>query len=217
MLDIVRKYRDAAAWIVIALVVGSMVLAVVRFVFMAMTDNTIGQAALSYSETTVGLPAALLILGVVCICVFVKPTSSMAAIVTLTGAIVVSTGALLTLVFMFIGLTATLGGAFGIMLQILGSLADVLLKALVAAALWVLYRAQRSGKVGSPMAANTPSVQSPAPAVPGNVPPETPAGSAWTTAADAARGVPNQQRPAAGAPRQWRPVQRPTEGNNLNR
>ncbi len=218
MLDIVRKYRDVAAWIVIALAVGSLVFSVVRFVVMTMTDSTVGQAALSYGESAMSLPAALLILGVVSLCVFIKPASPMASVVTLAGAIVVSTGAVLTLIFMFIGLTATLGGAVGIVFQVLGSLTDVLLKGLVAAALWLLYRAQRAGTVGSPMAANTPSVQPSAPGVATAAPPDVAAGSAWRTASDAAKGVPAEEsRQGPPSPRQWRPVSRPTDENNLNR
>jgi hypothetical protein len=134
--------------------------------------------------------------------------------VTLVAAVVVSIGALLTLVFMFIGLSATLGGSVGIAFQLLGSLMDFLLKALVVAALWLLRRGQQAGVVGSPLAANTPSAQASAPTMPLAQPLDPVAGSAWKTAGDAAKGVPAEARLEQDTVRQWRPVHRSNDETN---
>lgn len=215
MLDYVKRYRDIAAWVVLALVVGSMIFAVVRVIVMSLEpDYTLGRAALSYGESTLGLTSALVVLAVVALCVFVKPSSNAAPTVTLAAAIVVSSGALLTLVFMFISLSATLGGSVGIVFQVLGSLTDFLLKALVVAALWLLYRGQRDGVVGSPLAANTPSAQASALAAPLTQTPDPVAGSAWKTAGDAAKGVPAEERSEQESVRQWRPVHRSNDEGN---
>lgn len=215
MLDYVKKYRDIAAWVVLALVVGSMIFAVVRIIVMSLEpDYTLGRAALSYGESTLGLTSALVVLAVVALCVFVKPSSNAAPTVTLVAAIVVSFGTLLTLVFTFISLSATLGGSVGIVFQLLGSLMDFLLKALVVAALWLLYRGQRAGVVGSPLAANTPSAQASAPTAPLAQAPDPVAGSAWRTAGDAAKGAPAEERPESETVRQWRPVHRSNDETN---
>ncbi|WP_028707365.1 hypothetical protein [Propionicicella superfundia] len=215
MLDHVKKYRDIAAWVVLALVVGSMVFAVVRIVVTSVsTEYTLGQAALSYGESTLGLTPALIVLAVVALCVFLKPSSPSAPTLTLVAAIVVSAGTVLSLIFTFIGLSATLGGSIGVIFQLLGSMTDVILKALVAAALWLLRRGQQTGVVGSPLAANTPSAQASAPTVSPAGPGEPIAGSAWKSASDAAKGAPAEVRPESGASRQWRPVNRPPDETN---
>lgn len=207
MLDHVKKYRDAAAWVVLALVVGAMIFGIVRIIVESVTtDYSLGQAALSYGGSAMGLTSSLIVLIVVVLCLFVKPTSPMASVITLTAAIVVTVGTLATLVFAIIGLTATMGGSIGIAFEVLGSLTDVVLKALVSGALWVLVRGQRTGVVGSPQAATTPSTQPSASSQGPSVPPQEATGSAWKSANDAAKGTPGVQPDDPGTPRQWRPV-----------
>lgn len=208
MLDLIKRFREVAAWAVIALVVGTMIFSIVQLILVQLSSRyTLGQAALSLAGSTMGLTPAIVLLAVVALCVFLKPSSRRAPTVTLVAAIVVSVGAVLTLVFDIIGLTATLGGSIGIAFELLGSLTDVILKVLVATALWILVRGQKLGVVGSPLAANTPSRHTSAPGASSpTISPPTATGSGWRSANEAARGAPAADRGTDGGNRQWRPV-----------
>lgn len=210
MIDTIRRFREGAAWLVLALVVGQIVFGIVRVIInLTTTDFTVGQSFQLVGVGVMGLTSALMVLAAVAVCAFLDPPSPNSALITKSAAILISVGTLLTLVFLVIGVTATAGGAIGVAVEMLGGLTDVALKTLVAGALWVLLRARRRESVGSPQAANTPSAQPSAPAVTSQqpvVPPEAATGVVWKSAGDAARGNPAAGKGTPGTTRQWRPV-----------
>lgn len=213
MLDYIRRFRDLTAWIILVLVSGAMVFGVIRVIVTVATDESaLGAAAGAHGTSAMSLTAALIVLGVVSVCLFLKPSSSRAPLITLVGAIVVTVGAAVTFVFMIIAAVDGAGGAVGVVFGLLGSLTDFILKALIAGALWLFLRGQRLGVVGSPMAASTPSAQASAPPVSRpSVAPDVATGWSWKSASDAARGGPAAESASGGVERQWRPVNQRTD------
>lgn len=210
MIDTIRKFREIAAWLVLALVVGELIFGLVRLIInLVTTDFTIGQSFQIVGVGVMGLTSALVVLAMVALCTFLNPPSENSGLITRVAAILVTAGTILTLIFLVIGVTATAGGAIGIAVEMLGGLTDVALKALVAGALWLLVRSRKQGTVRSPQAANTPSAQPSAPAIVPNqpvVPPDVATGVVWKSAGDAARGDPAAGKGTPGATRHWRPV-----------
>lgn len=210
MIDAIKRFREIAAWLVLALVVGQMIFGLVRAIVTTLTtDFTFAQSFQLVGVGVMALTSALLVLAVVALCTFLNPPGPNAALITKAAAVVVTVGTFLSLVFLIIGVTATAGGSIGIAVEVLGGLFDIALKILVAGALWLLVRSRRAGAVGSPQAANTPSVQPSAPVIPPNqpiVPPEAATGAVWRNAGDAARGHPAAAKGTPGQTRHWRPV-----------
>lgn len=186
MVDNLKRLREPAGWALLVVTVASMVVALVRLglvltrgelpVYAAFADIAVGSMNLT-------LVAALV--AVVCLCLFIAPPTPRAVPLARAAAIVVTVGALLTLVATGIGVWAA-HGVWGVLFELLGGLVDLLLKLLAAVALWIIARAVSGGRLETPALESFVPPQDEAPPV---WQPSQASGSVWKTAADAASGA----------------------------
>lgn len=210
MVDNLKRFREPIAWAFVAVVVGSMLLSIVRLV-LAMTTEKLPVFAgfQDIANNSMNLTLVALLAAMVCLCLFIAPATPHAVALARWAAIVVTLGTLLTIVATALGLWAS-PGIFGVVLELLGGVLDIVLKIVACVVLWVIYRAVKAGRMAPPAVAEPDlpvrAITDEAPPVwqPGQA-----AGSVWKTAAEAAAGssadAPAPHVPtasdAAGAPR----------------
>ena len=141
------------------------------------------------------------VVALACLCFFIAPATRHARAVTLVAAWVLTLGVALTAAAFALGVLAA-GNALGVILEVIGGLLDLLLKAVAAGALWVLLRGVRAGRIDVAASAE-PAVEAvPADPAAELVTPEPrttwgrgeATGAVWRTADDAASGVPGAAR-----------------------
>ena len=211
MLDSLKKVREPAAWAVMVIIVGFMVLNAARLVFVLTRGEVPVFAAfadIANDSTNLTLVAALVAL--VCLCLFIAPASPRSTTIARWAAIIVTVGTVLTIVATLLGLWAS-NGVLGVIFELLGGLLDITLKAGAAFALWTIYRAVEAGRMQTPAA--EPVVEAPR-AITDDAPPVWRAaeasGSVWKTAADAASGA-GPARPSDAPDVPTRAVEAPTD------
>ncbi|MFT3875486.1 MAG: hypothetical protein QM708_03510 [Propioniciclava sp.] len=222
MLDNLIRLREPAAWTAIAVTAVSIVLALVRFAVTVSTDTLpFSAAAQNVALNAMSLPLVIVVIALVWFCVFHAPLPSAGRIVA-AAALVVTTGTVLTIVALLLGLSAS-AGTLGVVLEIVGGLLDVVLKLGAAVTLWLILRGLRGGRIDIPAPGPAAPAQQAAPEasvaaeaatqVPSWTPPPV-TGTAWASASEAAAGAPGAAAPAAGAPAVgWHPVRRPAIGD----
>lgn len=215
MIENLKRVREPAAWIVLGVAVVGLVLAGVRFALaLTVSDTTFSAAAQDMALHAMNLTTVAVIVALVWSCVFVRPHTPRAGLLATTSAWIVTLGTVLTLVAAVLGLRAS-AGAFAVVLEFLGGLLDIILKAVAATVLWLIHRGLRAGRLRGPEVPPAPHVE-PAPVTSGDAAgtdqatpsptwrPHEAAGSVWTTAEEAATGAPASQGGAPG----WQPVPR---------
>ena len=219
MLDNLKRIRQPVTWAVLVIICASQVLGIVRLTLLVFWEKTQVFAAFQeIGQSIMNLSLVIVLVALVCACLFIPPATSRAITLAKTSAWVVGIGTLLQLICLGLGLAAS-ANAFGVIMEILGELLDIALKAVAAGVLWVLVRGVKSGRLDlAPSAASASS----APEAPENAPvwrAEQATGTAWRSAREAASGArpdagavadqPSTEAPAIAPERQWRP--RPRE------
>ncbi|WP_040161545.1 hypothetical protein [Nigerium massiliense] len=192
MVENVKRFREPAAWIVLAIVVAGMVLSAVRLAN-ALTREHVpaSEAFQDAANSGLNLTALVLLVAAVCVCHYVGTPSPNARRLALWSAVTVTVGVVLTIIATGAGLSAS-AGTLGVVLEALGGLLSIVLKALAAAVLWIVYRASGRPRVeAEPPAAiegaAEPEEDEQRPAAVWR--PSEASGSVWTTAAQAASGT----------------------------
>ncbi len=209
MLDNIMKFREPVAWVVVLAALASIVLALVGFGLGLTSGASVFASAQNVANSAMNLSLVVMVIGVVCACLFVAPMTPRAVLLTRVAAVVVTTGTILTLVAALLGVSAS-AGTLPLILEFLGGLLDVVLKGVASAALWLMHRAITAGRMTTAEPAAVVAEVEAAPttsAAPVWRPSEA-SGSVWTSAADAAGGAPASAHGAPGASG-WRPVSRP--------
>lgn len=200
MAEYLKRFREPAAWAVLGVVVAFMLLSIVRLVT-AVTSGRLPvfSAFQDIANSSMNLTLVLLLVTLVCFCLFVVPASPRAVKVARASAWVVTIGTVLTIVATAFGLSASTG-VLGVLLELLGGLLDIFLKTLAAVVLWIIFRAVHAGRLRPNL--STPEAESTAaPATLDQEPlswwkPDEASGSVWRTAAEAAQGsVPDNYAP----------------------
>ena len=220
MLDNLKRIRQPVTWAVLVIICASQVLGIVRLTLLVFWEKTQVFAAFQeIGQSIMNLSLVIVLVALVCACLFIPPATSRAITLAKTSAWVVGIGTLLQLICLGLGLAAS-ANAFGLIMEILGGLLDIALKVVAAGVLWVLVRGVKSGRLDlAPSAASVTS----APEPPANAPvwrAEQATGTAWRSAREAASGarpdagavaeLPPSEPPTTATERQWRP--RPREG-----
>lgn len=211
MIDNILRFREPSTWLVLAVTVAGMVLALVRSgVSMATGGTGAIAASQDVANSAMNLTLVVVIVALVCACLFIPPSTPRAVAVTRAAAFVVTVGTLLTLVAMVAGLSAS-AGALGVVLEALGGLLDVILKGAACVVLWLLVRAIGAGRLepaesALPAVVEEPAVEQNPRQAPSWRPSEA-SGSVWRTASEAADGAPasGHGQPGSGT---WRRVER---------
>lgn len=215
MLDNLKRIRQPVTWAVLVIICASQVLGIVRLTLLVFWEKTQVFAAFQeIGQSIMNLSLVIVLVALVCACLFIPPATTRAITLAKTSAWVVGIGTLLQLICLGLGLAAS-ANAFGVIMEILGGLLDIALKAVAAGVLWVLVRGVKSGRLDmAPSAASASS----APEAPENAPvwrAEQATGTAWRSAREAASGArpdagavadqPSTEAPAIAPERQWRP------------
>ncbi|MFT3861761.1 hypothetical protein [Micropruina sp.] len=218
MLENLKRIRQPVTWAVLVIICVSLVLGVVRLTQLVFWEKTQVFAAFQeIGQSIMNLSLVLALVALVCTCLFIPPATRRAITLAKLSAWVVGIGTLLQLICLALGLAAS-ANAFGVIMEILGGLLDVSLKAVAAGVLWVLVRGVKSGRLDLAPAV-PPAVAAPEAKAQPLWRADQATGTAWRSARDAASGA----RPDAGAvleepeaelpsapERTWRP--RPREG-----
>lgn len=201
MTEYFKRVREPFAWAVLAVLVASMVLGVVQTVRQVQAEVPVFAAFQAIGGNLMNISVVLILIVLVCTCLFVSPATRNALLITKLAAWVVTVGVAATLAVNVLGIFAT-PNFFAVMVEVLGGLVDLVLKALGAGALWVLARGVDAGRIEAASASTGTLVrpESPEP-VPATVwQPAEAVGTAWGTAADAAAGAPGRSRLDAVVP-----------------
>ncbi|MFT3833908.1 MAG: hypothetical protein QM711_11405 [Micropruina sp.] len=197
MLENLKRIRQPVTWAVLAVICASQLLGVTRLVLLVVQQHEpVFDAFQGIGQSIMSLSLVIALVGLVCACLFVPPAAGNAVRLAKLSAWAIAIGTALQLVSLIMGLAAT-ANAFGVIMEILGGLLDIVLKAVAAGVLWVLVRGVRSGRLD--MAPAVVEVTAPEPAEAPRTPPvwqpEQASGTAWRSARDAASGA----RPDIGA------------------
>lgn len=193
MVEIVKRYREQAAILTLVLATIAMVLSLVQFALAIFKDRiVVGVAALEVGGGSLPMGWVILIVGLALSCALVKPPSERAARLVKAGALIITIGVGLGVVFLVLALVFHSLGVFATILEVTGAALELALK---AAAAWLLWRVLDS--VPGPSA--QPGTEQPAvlaatgvPTAPGVAPvwePDEAVGAEWHRAGDAATGA----------------------------
>ncbi|MBK8447785.1 MAG: hypothetical protein IPL41_14185 [Micropruina sp.] len=219
MLENLARIREHVTIAVLVIICASLVLGIVRLAILVFWQSTqVFEAFAGIGSSIMNLSLVIVLVALVCTCLFIPPTTPRAVTLTKVSAWVVGIGTVLQLVSLGLGLAAS-ANAFGLIMETLGGLLDIALKALAAGVLWVIVKGVKSGRLD--LAPAVPEVDA-APEAAKQQPvwrPEQATGTAWRSAREAASGArpdagalpetPAIEAPKASSQRQWKP--RPRE------
>ncbi len=208
MIENLKRIREPLTWAVIVLVAANLVLGIIQLVQQVQQEVPLFDAFEAIGGSLMNLSLVIGVVALVSTCFFIAPATRHARPVTLVAAVVLTLGVVLTLISYVLGAIAA-DDPFGRVVEIIGSLIDLLLKAIGAGALWVLLRGVAAGRIDTAQA--EPAIEAGVDDAGGAEPsvPETrttwqrdeAAGAVWQTADDAAAGAPGAARmPDAGRP-----------------
>lgn len=207
MIDNLKRIREPLTWAVIGVVAANIVLRIVQLVLMLQQGVPVFEALQDIGSSLLNMTLVVVVVALVCTCFFMAPATRHAILVTRVAAVVLTVGVLLTLGSM-LGVLAS-ANLLGVAFELIGSLLDLVLKALAAGALWVLVRGVHAGRIDTAPPVTAPVLEP----VPEPAADEAPtvwkrdeaAGAVWRTADEAATGakgasrLPTPDAPATGA------------------
>ncbi len=205
MIDNLKRIREPLTWTVIAVVAANIALGIVHLVVQLQQSAPVYAAFQEIGSSLMNLTLVVAVVALVCTCFFIAPATRHALLVTRVAAGVLSVGVVLTLVCSALGVAAS-ANPVGVAFEIIGTLLDLILKALAAGVLWVLMRGVDAGRIDTAAPAALPA---PVEAEPAAATEEVPtvwqrseaSGAVWRTADEAATGVRGAARlPASDAP-----------------
>lgn len=205
MIENLKRIREPLTWAVIVLVAANIVLRIVELVLQVQQAVPLFDAFEAIGGSLLNISLVIALVALVCTCFFIAPATHRARLVTLVAAWVLSVGVVLTLASYVMGAVAA-DDPFGRVLEIIGSLLDLVLKAVAAGALWVLLRGVNAGRIDTAPTARPLAIPPVVEAVaePAASEPRTTwqrdeaAGAVWRTADDAAAGAPGASRMPTG-------------------
>ncbi len=209
MIDNLKRIREPLTWAVIAIVAANIVLGMVHLVIQLQQSAPVYEAFQEIGSSLMSLSLVLAVVALVCTCFFIAPATPHALLVTRVAAGVLSVGVVLTLVCSAMGVAAS-ANPLGVAFEIVGTLLDLILKALAAGVLWVLMRGVDAGRIDTAAPAALPALVEAEPVTTTEDVPTVwqrgeATGAVWRTADEAATGVrgatrlPASEPPAPGA------------------
>ena len=201
MIENLKRIREPLTWAVIAVVVANLGIGIGQLVLQLQQDVPLFEAFQEIGTSLLNLPVVLAVVALACTCFFIAPATPHALLVTKVAAWVLTIGVVLTAVATMLGAAAS-AGTVAVVLEVLGALLDLFLKALAAGALWVLVRGVDAGRIDTAPSA-VPAVEAasepPADEVRTTWGRGEATGAVWRTAEEAASGTPGATRmPEAG-------------------
>ena len=166
MIENLKRSRETLSWILMGLVLVGMGLTGWRFA-MALGEMPAVAAFQEVGGQWMNFAISFVLVLVVMSCSWAAPATRHADLITRLAAVVLSLGVVLTLVSALMGMWASAAG-IGVVLDVLGGLLDVALKALLAGSLWIFLRGVKAGRIetapqSEPAPPGLPSSAKPAP------------------------------------------------------
>ena len=192
MIDNLKRIREPLTWAVIAVVAANIVLGIVHLVVQLQQSTPVYEAFQEIGSSLMNLTLVVAVVALVCTCFVIAPATRNALLVTRVAAGVLSVGVVLTLVCSALGVAAS-ANPLGVAFEIVGTLLDLILKALAAGVLWVLMRGVNAGRIDTAAPAALPAPVEAKPEATDDVPTvwqrSEASGAVWLTADEAATGV----------------------------
>ena len=192
MIDNLKRIREPLAWTVIAVVAANIVLNMVQLVLQLQQSVPVFEVLQEIGSSLLSLSLVVIVVILVCTCFFIAPATPHALLLTRVAAWVLTVGVVLTLVCSALGVVAS-ANPLGVVFEIIGSLLDLILKALGAGALWVLTRGVHAGRIDTAAPAAPAVLDAEPEAVADQVSSvwkrSEAAGAMWRTADEAATGA----------------------------
>lgn len=189
MAESVKRYRQPAAWVVLGVSVVYIVMSLVRGGYLLSQGTVLTEVARAIGGSSLSVVMVLLCLAAALSCVLVKPVTSRGRTVVRLAAVMVTTAALLELVFLVVSLFGVRGGIFAFVLDILGGVLEIAVKFAAAQILWGAARsAHEPERAALPTSAPSIAVVE-EPRQQASWTAEQAAGAVWTRAGDAASGA----------------------------
>ncbi len=186
-----KRFREPAAWIGLAVIAINIAVSVLRMVQRA-GESSLLNAMRSEGGSVMGIVALVFVLILVGACVLWPEPSKHAHIIAVVAAVIVIIGTVLTLANLVAGIMISRG--FGAFLEIIGGGTDLALKVVIA--VLFMYFSRRLQRGMTPLGTAAPDQQETVSTVPRSA-----AGARWGSAADALAGQQAQwgdQIPGAG-------------------
>lgn len=190
MIENLKRSRETLSWILMGLVLVGMALTGWRLA-MALGEMSAVAAFQEVGGQWMNFAIGFVLVLVVMSCSWAAPATRHADLITRLAAVLLTLGVLLTLVSVLMGMWASAAG-IGVVLDVLGGLLDVVLKALLAGSLWVFLRGVKAGRIETAPQSEPAPPQAAEPSADGVADPA--AATVWWTAADAASGAPGHDR-----------------------
>jgi hypothetical protein len=190
MIENLKRSRETLSWILMGLVLVSMALTGWRFA-MALGEMAPVAAFQEVGGQWMNFAISFVLVLVVMSCSWAAPATRHAHLITRLAAVLLTLGVLLTLISALMGMWASAAG-IGVVLDVLGGLLDVALKAVLAGSLWVFLRGVKAGRIETAPPSQPAPTEAPEPSADGAADPA--AATVWWTAADAATGAPGHDR-----------------------
>jgi len=192
MIENLKRIREPLTWAVIAVVAANIVVGIIHLVVLLQQSTPVYEAFQEIGSSLMNLTLAVIVVALVCTCFFIAPATPHALLVTRVAAGVLSVGVILTLVASALGVAAS-ANPLGVAFEIVGTLLNLILKALAAGVLWVLMRGVNAGRIDTAAPAALPTAVETEPAATEDVPTvwqrSEASGAVWRTADEAATGV----------------------------
>lgn len=192
MVETVKRFRETGAVVVLGASIAYVVMSLVRLGWLVLHDHaSLPEAAHVIGGSSLSVVMVLALLAVVLTCVVVRPTTRRGPQLVRLAAWVVSIAAGLEALFLLLGLFSHAVGPFGALLEVVGGLLEIGVKAAAATALWRAVRSAHEPVADEPRRPVDPASE------PAAVPPaqqaswsaDQAAGAVWTRAGDAASGA----------------------------
>ncbi len=192
MIENLKRIREPLTWAVIAVVAANIVVGIIHLVVLLQQSTPVYEAFQEIGSSLMNLTLVVIVVALVCTCFFIAPATPHALLVTRVAAGVLSVGVILTLVASALGVAAS-ANPLGVAFEIVGTLLNLILKALAAGVLWVLMRGVNAGRIDTAAPAALPTAVETEPAATEDVPTvwqrSEASGAVWRTADEAATGV----------------------------
>lgn len=147
MIESLRAMRSFLTWLMLTIIAASLGAGLFMFLWMLVVQRfSVFDAFARVGSTVMTLPMVVILVVLVLSCIYIKPRTASALFLARFSAVVIVLGSLFTLACSLVGLAANTMW-FALVLDLIGGLADFVLKMAMAVALWTIARAVSAGRM----------------------------------------------------------------------
>ncbi|MEL4358689.1 MULTISPECIES: hypothetical protein [unclassified Luteococcus] len=191
MAETVKRIRETIARVVLAVSVGYILISLVRGGYLLYRQTPLAETARLLGGSSLSIVMVLLVVASGLACVLVRPATARGSKLARMGAVVIGVAALLEALFLVVGMFQTRVSLFVTVLEVLGGVLEIAIKAVAAHVLWRASAATAGAPAVEPVEAKQSQqpVSAAEPAQQASWRADQAAGAVWTRAGDAASGA----------------------------